>query len=189
MPAFARTSPQIPLGTARAKEDVGIEPSRTKNKKVMKIKMLIATMTTLACAAGVVMAQGTNAPGPGGPGPQGVQQQDRDRLQTSSPELEQDRLRLQQCLPAEVKDAVKDMKQAREKHQQQLRERQKEVAACTDQERAQLREQLKEQLKEQARDRDQLRERLRELRESLPSHRELMEQAREQNREQVRRGD
>lgn len=150
--------------------------------------MLIVTMTTLACTAGVAIAQGTNAPGPGGSGPQGVQQHDRDRLQTSSPVLEQDRTRMQQCLPTEVKQAVKDMAQAREQYQQQLRDKQKEVAACTDQERDRLRDQIREQIKDQARDRDQLRERLRELRECLPSHQELMEQAREQTRTQ-RRGD
>jgi len=155
----------------------------------MRIKLFIVSITSLACAAGLSMAQGTNAPGAGGSGPQGVQQKDQDRLQTCSPTLEQDRTRLQTCLPAEVKDAVKDMTQAREKYQAQLRDQQKEVAACTDQERDQLRDQLRDQIKDQARDRDQLRDRLQELRQCLPSHQELMEQAREQTRDQVRRGD
>jgi len=155
----------------------------------MKTKMLIVTVATLACTTGVAVAQGTNGPGTGGSGPQGIQQQDRDRLQTCSPDLEQDRTRLRQCLPAEVKDAVQQMSQERAKYQQQLRNKQKEVAACTDQERDQLREQLRDQIKDQARDRDQLRERLQELRECLPSHQELMEQAREQTRERQRRSE
>jgi hypothetical protein len=171
------------------KQLLGIEPSRTKKVEIMRTKMLIATVATFACAAGLAVAQSTNGPGPGGSGPQGIQQQDRDRLQTCSPDLEQDRTRLRQCLPAEVKDAVKQMSQERAKHQQQLRDKQKEVAACTDQERVQLRDQLREQIKDQARDREQLRERLRELRECLPSHQELMEQAREQARERKRRGE
>ena len=154
----------------------------------MKTRMIAMTMAVLACATGVAMAnQSTNAPA--GDGPKGVQQQDRDRLQACSPDLEQNRTRLQQCLPAEVNEAVQDMIQARERHQQQLREKQKEVAACTDQERDQLREQLREQIKDQARDREQIRDRLQELRQCLPSHQELMEQAREQTRDQMRRAE
>ena len=84
---------------------------------------------------------------------------------------------------------MKEMTQAREKYQQQLRDKQREVAACTDQERTRLREQLRDQIKDQARDRDQIRERLRELRECLPSHQDLMDQAREQTRNRERRGD
>lgn len=184
-----------PVGMETAKDELGIEPSRRTKVEVMRSKIIIVTITSLACAAGVALGQGTNGSNgsngssPGGSGPQGIQQHDCDRLQTCSPDLEQDRTRLRQCLPAQVKDAVKDMTQAREQYQKQLREKQKELVSCTDQERAQLREKLRDQIKDQARDREQLRERLRELRECLPSHQELMEQAREQVREQVRRGE
>ena len=155
----------------------------------MKTRMMIVTMLTIGCVAGVAMAEATNnAPG-GGAGPQGTQQQDRDRLQTFSPTLEQDRTRLQDCLPAEVKDAVQEMAQTRDKYQQQLRDQKKEVALCTDEARDQLRDRLRDQIKDQAKDREQVRERLQELRQCLPSHQELMDQAREQARDQSRRGE
>lgn len=113
----------------------------------------------------------------------------QDRLQDCSPILERDRTRLHQSLPAEVNQAVQDMKKAREQYQQQKREQTKAVAGVTDQERERLRDQLRDMVKEQVRDRAQLRERLQELRECLPSHQELMAQAREQTHERERRGD
>lgn len=146
---------------------------------------ILAASLVMGCAA---WAQSTNCPGGGTPQGDQIRQRDQDRLQTCSPDLEQSRTRLQQCLPGEVKEAVQNMARVREQYQQQLRERKKEIAACTDQERDQLREQLRDQLRDQARDREQLRERLRELRECLPSHQELMEQAREQTRDRERRG-
>jgi len=154
----------------------------------MTIKMLIVTVATLACAAGVAVAQTGPGTEGGGSGDQ-IHQRDRDQLQTCSPDLEQDRTRLRQCLPTEVTDAVQQMSQERVKYQQQLQKQEKQVAACTDQERDQLRDQLREQIKDQAQERDQLRERLQELRECLPTHQELMEQAREQTRDHERRGD
>ena len=80
-------------------------------------------------------------------------------------------------------------RQARERYQQQLQEKKKELAASTAEERERLREQLRALIKEQARDREQLRERLQALRESVPSHEQLMEQAREQIQQRERRGD
>jgi hypothetical protein len=139
----------------------------------------------LTCVTAV--AQGT------GGGPQGdqIQQRDRDKLQTCSPTLDQDRTRtrLQDRLPECVQDGVKDMKQAREQYQQQLRDKIKEQKACTEQDRQQLRDQLRMAIKDQVRDREQLRERLQTLRESVPSHDQLMEQAREQVQARDRRGE
>ena len=134
----------------------------------MKTRMMIVTVLTIGCAANVAMSA------------EGVQQKDRDRLQTFSPTLQQDRTRLQECLPADLKASVQDMTKARDQYQQQLRDKQKEVVVCTDEKRDQLRDQLRDQIKDQVKDREQIRERLQELRQSLPSHQELMEQAREQ---------
>ena len=150
----------------------------------MKTKMMIVTLMTLACAS--VMAQAADdVVCPVGDGPVREQLRVQDRLQTCTPDLEQDCTRL----PSEVQEAVKDMTQARKQYQQQLREKQLEVADCTEVERDALRVQPREQLKEQVRDREQIRERLRELRECVPSHQELMEQAREATRDHVRRAD
>jgi hypothetical protein len=141
----------------------------------MKSKMLIVTVLTIGCGASVVMA----ADGV----PKGDQLKVRDRLQTFSPTCQQDKTRLQECLPAELKASVVDMTQARDKYQQQLRDQQKDVVVCTEEKRDMLRDQLKDQLKDQltdqAKDREQIRERLLELRQNLPTHQELMEQARE----------
>jgi len=145
----------------------------------MRNKVFTVTMLSLACMAGVAMAQGAGAFGS-----QSIQQRDRDRLLTCSPTLDQD-----QTLPVEVMQAVKDMTQARDQYQQQLRDQQQNLATCTDEQRSLLRDQLRDQIKDQARDRDQLRDRLKELRDSVVSHQELMDQAREQTRDQVRRGD
>ena len=120
-------------------------------------------------------AQSTNSPGGGNsPGDQ-AKQRSQDRMQTSSPKLEQKRTRLSQSLPGSVQQAVQDMKQARERYQQQLQDKKKELTASTMEERERLREQL--------------RERLQTLRESLPSHTQLLEQAREQVQQRERRGD
>jgi len=145
----------------------------------MRNKVVTVTMMSLACVAGVAMAQGSGASGS-----QATQQQNRDRLLTCSPTLDQD-----QTLPVEVMQAVKDMTQARDQYQQQLRDQQQPLATCTDEQRSLLRDRLRDQIKDQARDRDQLRDRLKELRDSVVSHQELMDQAREQTRNQVRRGD
>jgi hypothetical protein len=145
----------------------------------MRNTVVTVIMMSLACVAGVAMAQGSGASGS-----QAIQQRDRDRLLTCSPTLDQD-----QTLPAEVMQAVKDMTQARDQYQQQLRDQQQNLATCTDGQRNLLRDQLRDQIKDQARDRDQLRDRLKELRDSVLSHQELMDQAREQTRNQVRRGD
>ena len=150
----------------------------------MKTKLLITTVVTLACAC-TVMAEDGNSAGSGSEGDQlriGDQQQIRDQLETCNPDLEQKQTRLRECLPEEVKAAIEEMTQARKKHQQQLREKQKAATECAAEDREQLREQLREQIKEQAQAREQLRERLREMRECLPTHDELMEQAKEQAR-------
>jgi predicted RNase H-like nuclease (RuvC/YqgF family) len=141
----------------------------------------------LTCVTAV--AEGTNGPSRDDPQGDPGQQRVQDRLQTSSPALDQERTRLQECLPGTVQDAVKDMKKSREQYQQRLQEKKKELAASTDQERELLREQLRAAIKDQARDREQLRERLQALRESVPSHEQLMEQAREQVQQHDRRGD
>lgn len=134
-------------------------------------------------------AQSTNSPGGGNsPGDQ-AKQRSQDRMQTSSPKLEQKRTRLSQSLPGSVQQAVQDMKQARERYQQQLQDKKKELTASTMEERERLREQLRAIVTEQTRDREQLRERLQTLRESLPSHTQLLEQAREQVQQRERRGD
>ena len=112
-----------------------------------------------------------------------------DRLQTSSPELDQKRGRMHESLPGSVQQAVQDMKKAREQYQQRLQEKKKELTASTSEERDRIREQLRVVIQEQARDREQLRERLQALREQLPSHQQLMEQAREQSQQRERRGD
>lgn len=137
----------------------------------MKRKMMIVTVLAIGCGASVAMsADGV---------PKGDQLKVQDRLQTFSPTLQKDQTRLQECLPTELKASVQDMTQARDKYQQQLRDKQKEAAVCTDEKRDQLRDQLKDQIKDQAKDREQIRERLQELRQNLPTHQELMEQARE----------
>jgi chromosome segregation ATPase len=145
----------------------------------MQNKVITVTMMSLACAAGVAMAQGAGASGS-----PAVQQKDRDRLLTSSPTLDQN-----QTLPAEVVQAMKDLTQAREQYQQQLRDQQQKLATCTDEQRSLLRDQLRDQIKDQAQDRDQLRDRLKELRDSVESHQALIDQAREQTRDRARRGE
>ena len=148
-----------------------------------------------ALAVGVVLAQvsalaeGTNAPGANGPQGDQIQQRSQDQLQTSSPDLDQKRTRLQECLPGTVQEAVQDMKKAREQYQKQLQDKKKVLTASTDEERERLREQLRATLKDQAQDREQVRERLQALRDSLPSHDQLIEQAREQAQQRDRRGD
>jgi len=137
----------------------------------MKIKMLITTVVTLACACTVMAA---------GDGPIQERKQVRDQLKICTPDLEQD-----QCLPEEVKEAVKDMTQAREKYQQQL----KDTTDCAAEDCEQLRVRLREQIKDQTCDREQLRERLQEMRDCLPTHDELMEQAKEQTRDCTRIGE
>lgn len=143
----------------------------------MQKKVIKATMMSLACAAGVAMAQGAGAIDS-----QAIQQRDRDRLLTCSPTLDQ-------TLPTEVMQAVKDMTQTRDQYQQQLRDQQQDLAACTDEQRSLLRDQLCDQLKDQTRDRDQLRDRLKELRDCVASHQALMDQAGELTRDQSRRGE
>lgn len=146
----------------------------------MKSKMMIVSVLAIGCAANVALSG------------QGVQQKDQDRLQTFSPTLQKDQTRLQDCLPTELKTSVQDMTQARDQYQQKLRDKQSEVAVCTEVTRDQLRDQIKDQIKDQVKDREQIRERLQELRQSLPSHQELMDQAREQtrtSRDQARRGE
>ncbi|MEI8205993.1 MAG: hypothetical protein WCG03_03865 [Kiritimatiellales bacterium] len=143
----------------------------------MQNKVIKAAMMSLACAAGVAMAQGAGASGS-----QGIQQ--RDRLLTYSPTLDQN-----QSLPTEVVQAMKDMAQARDQYQQQLRDQQQTIATCTEEQRSLLRDQLRDQIKDQAQDRDQLRDRLSELRDSVASHQALMDQALEQTRDRTRRGE
>ena len=153
----------------------------------MKRNLVTALVMGVALTCVTAVAQGT------GGGPQGdqIQQRDRDKLQTCSPTLDQDRTRtrLQDRLPECVQDGIKDMKQTREQYQQQLRDKIKEQKACTEQDRQQLRDQLRTAIKDQVRDREQLRERLQTLRESVPSHDELMAQAREQVQARDRRGE
>jgi uncharacterized coiled-coil DUF342 family protein len=132
----------------------------------MQNKLIKATMVSLACAAGVAMAQGVGAIDS-----QAVRQRDRDRLLTCSPTLDQ-------TLPAEVVLAAKDMARS----QQQLRDQQQDLAACTDEQRSLLRDQLCDQIKDQTRDRDQLRDRLKELRDCVATHQSLMDQAGELTR-------
>ena len=88
----------------------------------MKAKPLIISAVVLACAASTAMGKqsNTNAPaggggsgggggdggGDGSGGQQGVQQQDRDRLQTYSPDLDQKQTRLRECLPDEVQQLL-----------------------------------------------------------------------------------
>ena len=154
----------------------------------MKRSLATALAAGLALAHITAVAEGTNGPGGGTQGNQ-IQQRDQDQLQTSSPELDQKRTRLQECLPGTVQEAVQDMKKAREQYQQQLQDKKKVLTACTDQDRERLREQLRATIQDQTRDREQMRERLQALRESLPSHQQLMEQAREQVQQRDRRGD
>ena len=153
----------------------------------MKRNLVTALVMGVALTCVTAVAQGT------GGGPQGdqIQQRDRDKLQTCSPTLDQDRTRtrLQDRLPECVQDGIKDMKQTREQYQQQLRDKIKEQKACTAQDRDQLRTQLRDVVKDQTRDREQLRDRLRTLRESVPSHDQLMAQAREQVQASARRGE
>jgi len=143
----------------------------------MQNKVIKAAMMSLTCAAGVAMAQGVGAVDS-----QAIRQRDRDRLLTCSPTLDQ-------TLPTEVMLAVKDMTQARDQYQQQLRDQQQNLATCTDEQRSLLRDQLCDQIKDQTRDRDQLRDRLKELSDCVASHQELMDQASEQTRDQVRRSE
>ena len=155
----------------------------------MKKNLAAVLAMGLVLAAVTAVAEGTNVPSGGGTQGQKSQKRDQDRLQTSSPDLDQKRTRLHESLPGTVQQAVQDMKQAREQYQQQLQEKRKELTASTEEERQRLREQLRAVIQEQARDREQLRERLQALRESVPSHQQLMEQAREQIQQRERRGD
>ncbi len=155
----------------------------------MKKNLAAAIATGLVLACVTALAEGTNGPSGGGPQGDQVQKQGQDRLQTSSPDLDQKRGRLHESLPGTVQQAVQDMKTAREQYQQQLQEKQKELTASTSEERERLREQLRAVIQEQARDREQLRERLQALREAVPSHEQLVEQAREQVQQRERRGD
>lgn len=153
----------------------------------MKRNLVTALIMGVALTCITAMAQGTGGNQQGDQ----IQQRDRDKLQTCSPTLDQDRTRtrLQDRLPECVQDGIKDMKQTREQYQQQLRDKIKEQKACTAQDRQQLRDQLRTAIKDQIRDREQLRERLQTLRESVPSHDQLMEQAREQVQARDRRGE
>jgi hypothetical protein len=136
----------------------------------MKTRMMIVSVLAMGCAANIALSrQG-----------QDVQQKDQDRLQTFGATIQKDQTRLQECLPAELKTSIQDMTLARDQYQQQLRDKQKDVAVCTVETRDLLRDQIKDQIKDQAKDREQIRERLLELRQCLPTHTELMDQAREQ---------
>jgi len=166
-------------GLARGlqRENSGIEA--VENKRELRMKrimtgLIVSVALSVVCSA--TAQQGT-------PGGVGQQDRDRDRLQTCSPTMDQDRTRAHECLPDQLKEGVKEMKQAQEQYQQQLRDKKKELTACTDQERQQLRDQLRDAIKEQAQDRAQLRERLQELRECVPTHEQVMEQARERARD------
>lgn len=156
--------------------------------KTNKLTALVAILT-LGCGISTVFAQGT----PGGTGSGGNVNGDairqRDRLQEISPDLDQQRTRAYQKLPADVQKAVQDMKQARDQYQQQKRDMKKDLAGATELERDRIREQLKDSVKDQVRDREQVRDRLREMRDCLPSHQELMDQARERSRDRDRRGE
>ena len=174
-------------GTRFAREKLSIATMAHEERRRMKGSLATALAAGLVLAHITAVAGSTN--GPSGTGPQGDQIQQRDRLQTSSPELDQNRTRLHECLPGSVQDAVQDMKKAREQYEQQLEEKKKVLTASTDQERQRLRDQLRATIEDQARDREQLRERLQALRESLPSHQQLMEQAREQIQQHDRRGE
>ena len=144
----------------------------------MKSRMMIVSVLAIGCAANVALSQQGV----------GVQLKDRDRLQTFSATLQKDQTRLQECLPTELKTSIKDMTLARDQYQQQLRDKQKDVAVCTVETRDLLRDQIKDQIKDQTKDREQIRERLLELRQCLPTHTELMDQAREQTKT-TRRGE
>ncbi len=157
----------------------------------MKTTRLMAAMiAALACGTVTALAQST-PPGDQIKDQDKLQDQvrDQDRLQDCSPALDQDRTRLHLSQPIEIQQAVQYMKKAREQYQQQKREKAKELAGVTDQERDRLRDQLLDSIREQARDREQLRDRLQELRECLPSHQELMEQPREQTPDREPHGD
>ena len=176
-------------GTEFAKGKPSIATMVEAERRRMKGSLATVLAAGLVLAHLTAVAQSTN--GPSGSDPQGDQnqQRDQDRLQTSSPELDQKRTRLHECLPGTVQEAVQDMKKAREQYEQQLQEKKKVLTASTDQDRERLRDQLRATIQDQLRDREQLRERLQALRESLPSHQQLMEQAREQIQQHDRRGD
>ena len=152
-----------------------------------KLTALLAALT-MTCGASTLLAQGT-PPGNGSGSPGGDTIRQRDQLQECAPDLDQQRTRAYQNLPADVQKALQDMKQARERYQQQKRELKKEMIGATDVERDRLREQLRECVQDQLRDREQLRDRLREMRDCLPNHQELIEQARERVRDRERRAD
>jgi chromosome segregation ATPase len=155
----------------------------------MRRNLAVIVVMELALASITAAADGTNGPRNGAAQSGPLQKRSQDQLQTSGANLDQKRTRLRDSLPETVQQAVQDMKQARERYQQQLQEKRKELTASTDEQRERLREQLRAVVQEQARDREQLRERLQALRESLPSHQQLMEQAREQVQQHDRRGD
>ncbi len=160
------------------------------NEQAMRTNLLTAFLGTgLVLVSAAAVGQSTNGSAVGKTQATPAQQRPQDRLQTSSPEIEQKRTRIGQSLPPTVQQAVQDMKQARERYQQQLQEKKKELTASTAEERERLREQLRAIVTEQTRDREQLRERLQALREALPGHDQLLEQAREQVQQRERRGD
>lgn len=155
----------------------------------MRRNLAVTVVMGLVLASITAVAESTNGPSGGGAQSGPLQKRSQDQLQTTGATLDQKRTRLHDSLPGTVQQAVQDMKQARERYQQQLQEKRKELTASTDEQRERLREQLRAVVQEQARDREQLRERLQALRDSLPSHQQLMEQAREQVQQHERRGD
>lgn len=146
----------------------------------MKTRLLVTTLSILAIA-GTSMAAKGDGEGTGAGVPKQDKVQQRDQLQTCSPELEKDCTQLKEGLPAEVKDGVQDMTQAREAYEKKQQEMKQELANCTDAEREALRLQLKDELEET---RLQQRTRLRQMRECLP---EELKEAADQAKEQTQR--
>lgn len=102
---------------------------------------------------------------------------------------ERESAKAERDLPAEVRNALAEMKKVREQYQSERRQLRQKLQGMSAQDRDLLRERLKEHLEEQSLQREQLRERLREMREALKSHEDLIEQARERVAERARRGD
>lgn len=147
----------------------------------MKVKLMITTLSILAIAGTSMAAKGD---GDGAGVPKQDKLQVRDQLQTCSPELEKDCTKLNEGLPDEVKECVKDMTKAREDYQKTQDELKKELAACTDEEREVLRQQLKDQLEDT---RVQQRTRLRQMRDCLSQDlKDVADQAKDQTQ---RRGE
>ena len=109
----------------------------------MKKNLAAALAMGLVVACFTAVAEGTNGPSGGVHQGDKAQQQSQDRLQTSSPNLDQKGSRMHESLPGTVQQAVQEMQQAREKYQQQMQEKRKELVASTDEERQRLREQLR----------------------------------------------